>query len=803
MALSHCLNNGADAVRHYENILAALAKRLSIPRTVAHWAIKTKSKTSVLFNNTGLKFELPAKSDDDKNCQICMEAMDTIDRKEHNVAFLPCDHRVHVECAKAMFSSYAEQNKPLECCCKLGVMMTDKYFKTAKKDVQNLPSAYVKCPDESCERWIYAKPGTGLCVPVTCLCGRSFCHNCKGGVHGNTRCVQVRQLVDGIERIRRINDVNVNDVAKWLVYRYPFAFGVNMPTMSSIIEGQMTPTVPTFDLVDQKIESYGANGANGANGSNGSNGAAVLERWNAIMKGDDSFLTIKFANPLEGLLDSAIESETSRSKFCPKCFVTIGRNGGCPSMTCSMCRYSFCYNCLGPQHTHDECTRPVDLSALAAAGADSKFIAGLSKFSPEGELAEIDREARGDRNSRGSVNTNSRMIRLFPLAMRATRLQALIAANADLEAIANEAAQLTHLIDAEEQLIESRRPYINRDVDQYRGRLDEVLDYSSSAKQSATGVLNAAKSGCVDSLLRELDVTNPLQRSMLLDIIKMKTGGDRKTEIVTMLRSAIEHLSIDEMLLHGMPLESGDGVKIFITDTAIPGHTTSKSNERYVEVYATICVLTPINAVYPGVDDGAFCQTQIAELARIIDLLIAALKRDFQMEEPRMWEKFFNATESHSYDAPSIRLGDMVKWDRYNNLLVIREHATEFELFIDNGHVERAPHDAVTHVYPRRLPFLSAKGNRALHALGVVMGFIQDDSPLHQAKKKIAKSCNRVNKSNLGEWVCSKCTYMNDIDSSYCCVCEEGIRAMQDLIINSEIAYNSIKEFIDALRLVL
>eukprot|EP01017_Pseudomicrothorax_dubius_P005896 TRINITY_DN115_c0_g1_i2.p1 TRINITY_DN115_c0_g1~~TRINITY_DN115_c0_g1_i2.p1 ORF type:complete len:323 (+),score=9.22 TRINITY_DN115_c0_g1_i2:135-1103(+) len=39
---------------------------------------------------------------------------------------------------------------------------------------------------------------------------------------------------------------------------------------------------------------------------------------------------------------------------CPKCSIGISKNGGCPHMTCTKCRYEFCWNCKHRHHGHDQ-----------------------------------------------------------------------------------------------------------------------------------------------------------------------------------------------------------------------------------------------------------------------------------------------------------------------------------------------------------------------------------------------------------------------------------------------------------------
>ena len=80
------------------------------------------------------------------------------------------------------------------------------------------------------------------------------------------------------------------------------------------------------------------------------------------------------------LIKNSAESENlnwilAHTKQCPKCKRPIEKNQGCMHMTCSQCRYEFCWLCQGAWAEHGErtggfyaCNR-CDHTAAVVAGA--------------------------------------------------------------------------------------------------------------------------------------------------------------------------------------------------------------------------------------------------------------------------------------------------------------------------------------------------------------------------------------------------------------------------------------------------
>ncbi|WFD35316.1 RBR-type E3 ubiquitin transferase [Malassezia cuniculi] len=122
------------------------------------------------------------------------------------------------------------------------------------------------------------------------------------------------------------------------------------------------------------------------------------------------------------LVKAADDSETANwiganTKECPKCRSTIEKNGGCNHMTCSKCRYEFCWICSGPWTEHGnswyQCNRYDEKSSSEARDAQAKSRASLERYLHYfNRYANHEQSARLDRNLYSAIEVKMEQMQL-------------------------------------------------------------------------------------------------------------------------------------------------------------------------------------------------------------------------------------------------------------------------------------------------------------------------------------------------------------------------------------------------------
>ena len=349
-------------------------------------------------------------------------------RKAHreDLAFVPCGHAMHAACGDALIDSYVDQGKPMPFACPCqpcrGVLASPTRVPFRPSF---LPRAYAPCPGPDCDRFVLSVR-TGAHAVRCNGCNTRFCHACRGKPHeARLPCAALLAHAAVAERIdaatAALNAVSITALALQMADQYTqddpdWMFIERLLLFNPVPAGPPAAAVPQLRMLPIADLIATARGEVAI-----SEAPAAPPPPPTVL--DDAIAAILPADSGGGWI--GIEEQ---SKFCPRCFVRIVRSEGCPSMQCR-CGMRFCYDCLGPAHTHDKCTHAVDVEALRSAarkaGVDDATVDGLALFTDEHEVF---RNWFGRyRVDPGVLTTvrRARLARLVPLIQATERIAAL------------------------------------------------------------------------------------------------------------------------------------------------------------------------------------------------------------------------------------------------------------------------------------------------------------------------------------------------------------------------------------------
>ena len=398
-------------------------------------------------------------------CVACGERF----RGNYNLLlFVPCNHAMHSRCGKVMIQSYKEQGKdmPYACPCVAGCRGVVKSLsgKGLVPSAVGLPRVYAPCPGVNCSRLVLSfrvGPHTVKCAG----CGTGFCHSCRLPPHeGGAPCAVVVANAAVLERAdavrRALDGVPLDQLCVQMAAQH-FRPTPTWMFLESLF--QLSPD--TLQLQEPVLESPTLRGFSSAELI--SLARKVLEpNWEAASQPkpappptvlDDAVAALGLSFTAGGA-DDGVEAH---SKFCPVCFVRIVRTEGCPEMRCR-CGHIFCYDCLGPAHTHGDCARAVDAAALRLAaeraGESAGVVDGLALFSDESERFQEGREEQQRRVSREAEMRRLRIQRMIPLLLSVEKLATLTLAGvaAPKGAVANARIDLVRALEREEAVRDPR-----------------------------------------------------------------------------------------------------------------------------------------------------------------------------------------------------------------------------------------------------------------------------------------------------------------------------------------------------------
>ena len=265
-----------------------------------------------------------------------------------------CGHMCHTECISNMALSYANQGRALPYPCphlrcpgileRATMDAAGIQHRRSAMDEAHLTSAYAACPTPGCPAFVLPFDSEDL-LPggaVRCgECGADFCHACRAMPHTPIACAKARAVVDAL--VVPLSDHKIRCVIRAI-------FGDRLPPRWVVEEqaiGDASSMVVT--VTDANADADADADANAD--------VIIRDAQELIASSFDDATSLPELSDLEGAF-----SRTA-AKFCPKCFVSIVRIDGCVSMLCPICKHAFCYDCLGPVHTHGlSCANQIDFA---------------------------------------------------------------------------------------------------------------------------------------------------------------------------------------------------------------------------------------------------------------------------------------------------------------------------------------------------------------------------------------------------------------------------------------------------------
>lgn len=691
-----------------------------------------------------------------KTCGACLEK---VPNEGLQVMFAPCGHTMHYNCAVSMVESYIGQGKLLPICCPMqncGGVMDDfslKLFPTVDKLLKSTQSliktAYKSCPYDGCKH--IHRSFTDSTEPYIVQCGpgcmKLFCFTCRGRPHKGS-CKDARELEDKLVEVERINaDKTIN---LWLAAKYHDAFGIHVrpkwyniqQSLNASQTGDFTALEPTasFEMPKIAVES-------GANlwsiDSCLAEAAAILnvtdDSGELVLPPDHNISKVLAAgHPYKFVADP--DDMQKRGKFCPKCFVSVIKTDGCPSMRCTMCDHYFCWTCMGPQHTHGTCSQTTNFKALKEAAAGSAgaqaAVKGLVKFSPELELEESAKQAklRVDKHM-DTTYLIARHSRLMPLAQKYWVLDAFVKAGAVKTTLTGLCRELQALITLEYKVEKA----IERCLKQSTLRLATEIEFCAERidRTTITDIKKAAI-GCIidtdvfarfqaiDALIKTKVFNRPVSNGIL-------TGAFRENVEVTLLSNT----DPDEKALHRVR-----------PDTSVP--LLLPVTGRLGQYYSDIVGCIRANSCPSTTDAIAMNPNNISKYMDKLQAQVVAAKAIMFEELESIRSRIYvpeTSTPTSAWKAPrSHRVGDLVS-------KAFTDYSTDHGVVVNltclvTQHVPTGPMDilyASTRSEPHRImnddppvivmcdnepvfvEGLSARGQRARCALAAVLFSYKND----------------------------------------------------------------------------